>query len=66
MSPVGDGRQARKQIDLLLTTAGWNVCDMGQQNHSACRGAAIRELLLREQFLTCRSFFVASKFELVV
>ena len=43
MSPAGDEREAREQIDHLLTAAGWDVCDMGQQNLLAHRGVAIRE-----------------------
>ena len=43
MSPLGDEREAREQIDHLLTAAGWDVCDMGQQNLLAHRGVAIRE-----------------------
>jgi len=46
MSPSGDERQAREEIDRLLTAAGWNVCDMGQQNLVAHRGVAIREFPL--------------------
>lgn len=43
MSPIGDEREARERIDQLLTAAGWDVCDMGQQNLLAHRGVAIRE-----------------------
>lgn len=46
MTPAGDERQAREEIDRLLKAAGWNVCDMGQQNLMAHRGVAIREFPL--------------------
>ena len=49
MSPTGDEREAREEIDRLLTAAGWSVCDVGQQNLAAHRGVAIREFPLPGQ-----------------
>lgn len=46
MPSRGDEQQARLKIDDLLTSAGWHVCDMGQQNLTAHRGIAIREFPL--------------------
>jgi len=47
--PQGDEREAREEIDRLLTAAGWSVCDVGQQNLAAYRGVAIREFPLPGQ-----------------
>ena len=47
MTPVGDERAAREEIDRLLSEAGWDVCDMGQQNLLANFGTAIREFPLK-------------------
>lgn len=49
MSPQGDEREAREQIDRLLTAAGWSVCDADQANLAAHRGVAIREFPLPGQ-----------------
>ncbi len=40
-------QEARKEIDKLLTLAGWRVADMDQANIYADRGVAIREFPLK-------------------
>jgi type I restriction enzyme R subunit len=39
-------QQAREEIDQLLASAGWEVCDPGEANISAYKGIAIREFPL--------------------
>jgi type I restriction enzyme R subunit len=39
-------QQAREEIDRLLATAGWHVCDYAQANIHAARGVALREFPL--------------------
>jgi type I restriction enzyme R subunit len=46
VSPQGDEREAREEIDRLLTAAGWSVFDADKANLSAARGVAIREFPL--------------------
>ena len=46
MSPQGDEREAREEIDWLLTAAGWTVCDPDMANLSAHCGVAICEFPL--------------------
>jgi type I restriction enzyme R subunit len=46
VSPPGDERQAREEIDRLLTAAGWSICDANRVNLSASRGVAVREFPL--------------------
>jgi len=41
MTPVGDERQAREEIDRLLESPVWHVGDVGQQNVLANKGTAI-------------------------
>jgi len=49
VAPQGDEREARAEIDRLLTAAGWSVCDAHQANLSSHRGVAIREFPLPGQ-----------------
>ena len=40
-------RKTREEIDELLHTAGWHVCDADKANLHAARGVTIRELPLQ-------------------
>lgn len=42
-APMNPEQQARAQIDRLLASAGWHVCDVAGANLHAARGVAIRE-----------------------
>jgi type I restriction enzyme R subunit len=46
VSPPGDERQAREEIDRRLTAAGWSISDANRVNLSASRGVAVREFPL--------------------
>lgn len=39
-------QKARQSIDVLLTQAGWHVCNVNDANIHAARGVAIREFPL--------------------
>lgn len=61
MSPQGDEREAREEIDRLLSAAGWFVCDPDVANLSAHRGVAIREFPLPGHGFTDYLLYVDGK-----
>jgi hypothetical protein len=52
---------ARENIDALLTTAGWHVCDVDKANIHAARGVAIREFPLPGYGFADYLFYVDGK-----
>ena len=47
-------QEAHKNIDRLLTQAGWSVCDANQANIHGARGVAIRRRPELQIALSCR------------